>query len=60
MEHLLDPAVFLRVDRGTIINTHRVYKLNVKRRLSTLLSPEGTTLDVELSKTGIERLMKQL
>ena len=60
MEQMLDPAVFLRVDRCTIVNTQRVYKLNVKRRLCTLLSPEGMTLDMELSKTGIERLMKFL
>lgn len=60
MEQMLDPAVFLRVDRCTIVNTQRVYKLNVKRRLCTLLSTDGTTLDVELSKTGIERLMRQL
>lgn len=60
MEQMLDPAVFLRVDRCTIVNTQRVYKLNVKRRQCTLLSTEGTALDVELSKTGIERLMKFL
>lgn len=60
MEQLLDPAVFLRVDRYTIINTKRVYKLNLKRRQCTLLSPEGTTIDVELSKPGIERLMRFL
>ena len=60
MEQLLDPSVFLRVDRCTIVNTQRVYKLNTKRRLCTLLSPEGTVLQVELSKTGIERLMRFL
>ncbi len=60
MEQLLDAAGFMRVDRHTIINTQRVYKLNVKRQLCTLLSPDGMTLDVELSKSGVERLMKQL
>ena len=60
MEQLLDPKVFLRVDRYTIINTKQVYKLNIKRRQCTLLSPEGTTIDVELSKPGIERLMRFL
>ena len=60
MEQLLDPEIFLRVDRRTIINIKRIYKLNVKRHQCTLLSPEGTTLDVELSKTGAERLMRIL
>ena len=60
MEQLLDPAVFLRVDRCTIINTKRIYKLNVKRHQCTLHSPEGMALDVELSKTGTERLMRML
>ena len=60
MEQMLDPAVFFRVDRCTIVNTQRVYKLNVKRHQCTMLSPEGLVLDVELSKTGIERLMRFL
>ena len=60
LEQMLDPSVFLRVDRSTIVNTLRVYKLNVKRQLCKLLSPDGTILDVELSKTGIERLMRLL
>ncbi len=60
MEQLLDPTVFLRVDRCTIVNTRRVYKLNVKRHQCSLLSPDGMVLDVELSKTGIERLMRFL
>jgi len=60
MEQLLDAAVFLRVDRCTIVNTQRVYKLDVKQRQCKMLSPEGATLDVELSKTGIERLMRFL
>ena len=56
----LDTSVFLRVDRGTIINTRLVYKLNVKRNLCILRSPEGALLEVELSKTGMERLMRAL
>lgn len=60
MEQLLDPTVFLRIDRCTIVNTQRVYKLDVKQRQCKMLSPEGTTLDVELSKTGMERLMRFL
>ena len=60
MEQLLDPEVFLRVDRCTIVNTQRVYKLNTKRRHCTLLSTDGTVLEVELTKTGIERLMRFL
>ena len=60
MEQLLDPKVFLRIDRYTIINTKRVYKLDVKQRQCKMLSPEGATLDLELSKTGIDRLMRFL
>ena len=60
MEQLLDPTVFLRIDRCTIVNTKRVYKLDAKLRQCKMLSPEGLTLDVELSKTGFERLMRFL
>ena len=60
MEQLLDSSTFIRVDRRMIVNLQKVYKLNSKRCICTLLSPEGTTLDVELSKTGMERLMRLL
>ncbi|MBQ6228460.1 MAG: response regulator transcription factor [Prevotella sp.] len=60
IERMLDPSVFLRVDRGTIVNTHRIYKVNAKRQQCTLLSPEGTAINMKLSKAGIERLMRLL
>ena len=60
IEQLLDPSVFLRVDRGTIINIQYIYKVNAKRQQCTLISPEGKTINIEMSKAGIERLMRLL
>jgi DNA-binding LytR/AlgR family response regulator len=60
IEQLLDPSVFLRVDRGTIINIQHIYKVNAKRQQCTLLSSEGTAINIKMSKAGIERLMRLL
>lgn len=57
LERKLDKTVFVRVDRSTIVNAKRVYKVNVKRRRCTLRSLVGKILDLEVSKTGIEALM---
>ncbi len=59
-EQMLDSPVFSRVDRGTITNTQHIYKINAKRQICALLSPEGTVISINLSKVGIERLMRVL
>ena len=53
MERHLDKAIFVRADRQTIVNLASVFKLNVKRRTCLLKAKDGTTLEVELSKSGI-------
>ena len=60
LEQMLDPSVFLRVDRGTIVNTQHIYKIDAKRYQCILLSPEGTVLNLKLSKAGTERLIRFL
>ena len=56
----LDPNIFVRTDRSTIINVQRINKLNTRRRLCFLRSAEGTTIQLELSKSSIEALLKIL
>ena len=60
LERKLDPAVFVRIDRSTIVNAQRVYKVNAKRRVCSLRSAGGKTIELPLSKTGIEALMKMI
>lgn len=56
----LDPNIFVRTDRSTIINVQRINKLNTRRRLCFLRSADGTTMQLELSKSSIETLLKIL
>lgn len=60
LEQSLDGNRFLRIDRSTIVNRQLVYKLNAKRRLCTLRSGSGQTVSLELSKPGLETLLKVL
>lgn len=60
LEQSLDGNRFLRIDRSTIVNRQLVYKLNAKRRLCTLRSGSGQTVSLELSKPGLETLLKAL
>lgn len=57
LERRLDSDLFVRIDRSTIVNIERVYKLNIQRRICQMASADGTAmLELELSKTAIEKL----
>lgn len=58
LERRLDGSRYVRVDRSTIVNVKCIYKLNQKRRTCTLVSADGKTIELTLSKNGIETLMK--
>jgi len=57
LEGRLDGEQFVRVDRSTIVNVKCIYRLNAKRRTCTLMAADGTTVELTLSKNGIERLI---
>lgn len=58
IERHLDASLFVRVDRSTIINIRRIYKLNVKRRVCVLQASDGTLLELELSNSAIDTLSR--
>ena len=58
LERRLDGSRYVRVDRSTIVNVKSIYKLNQKRRTCTLVSADGKTVELTLSKNGMETLMK--
>ena len=60
LEQRLDPNVFLRIDRKTIINLKRVYKINSKRRQCTLKAEDGSELILDISKSGTETLLNRI
>jgi DNA-binding LytR/AlgR family response regulator len=57
LEGRLDGERFVRIDRSTIVNVKSIYRLNAKRRTCTLMAADGTTVELQLSKSGMEKLM---
>lgn len=60
LEQRLPADVFVRVDRSTIVNLSKVYRLNHQQQSCTLQSAEGRILQLKLSKSGIEMLMSRV
>lgn len=60
LEQRLPAGTFARVDRSTIVNLPRVYRLNHQQHSCILLSPDGQEQRLELSKNGIDKLLELL
>ena len=58
LEQRLPADKFVRVDRSTIVNRTKVYRLNHQQLLCTLLSADGRELRLKLTRSGIEKLME--
>lgn len=57
LEKRLPRPAFMRVDRSTIVNVGKVYRIDQRLRTCTMQSAGGRSLDLSLSKSGIETLM---
>lgn len=60
LERKLPPDSFLRIDRSLIINVRHLYRLVSKQRLCVLLAPDGTEMELSVSKSGMETLSQLL
>ena len=60
LEQRLPANTFARVDRSTIVNLQRVYRLNHQQHTCILLSANGCVLRLELTKSGMEKLMEMM
>ena len=60
LEQRLPSNSFARVDRSTIVNLQRVYRLNHQQHTCILLSTNGCELRLELTKRGMEKLMEMM
>ena len=58
LEQRLPQDTFVRVDRSTIVNLTKVFRLNHKQLICILLSASGRELRLELTKSGMEKLME--
>ena len=58
LEQRLPASAFVRVDRSTIVNLPRVYRLNHQQHTCVLLSADGHELRLEITRNGIEKLME--
>ncbi len=57
LQQRLPNEAFVRVDRSTIVNMGKVYRLNHQQNTCTLQSADGNELLLKLSKSGMEMLM---
>lgn len=57
LERRLPAGRFARVDRSTIVNIGKLYKIDQQGRCCTLRSDDGREVIVRLTKTGAETLM---
>ena len=60
LEQRLPKEVFFRIDRSTIINLRRVCQVNERERICMLQSADGKTLELSVSKRGMETLIEAL
>ena len=60
IEKTLDPRIFIRADRSTIVNIHNISHLDAKRHLCTFTSAEGTELGITLLTPAFKRLESML
>ena len=58
LEQRLPQDTFVRVDRSTIVNLTKVFRVNHKQLICILLSASGRELRLELTKSGMEKLME--
>lgn len=57
LEKRLPAGTFARIDRSTIVNFRKVYKINQQERSCTLRSDDGRQLELKLSRSGAEALL---
>ena len=60
LEQRLSGGPFLRADRSTIVHVGKVCRLDQQQRTCTLQSADGRTLEIPLSKSGIDTLSAAL
>ncbi|MBR3514331.1 MAG: response regulator transcription factor [Bacteroidaceae bacterium] len=58
LEQRLPADAFVRVDRSTIVNLPRVYRLNHQQHTCILLSADGRELKLSMTRSGLNKLLE--
>ena len=56
VEQQLDPKIFLRADRSTVVNIHNISHLDAKERLCRFRAPDGREMETTLLAPAFRRL----
>ena len=57
---MLDPKIFVRADRSTLVNIHNIERLDPHQRLCTFRSADGVEVDTSLLAPAFKRLEQVL
>ena len=57
LERELSPKNFARIDRSTIVNLNIITQINTRRPACTFRNANGTEIELELTKVGIDTLL---
>ena len=60
LEQRLPADIFVRVDRSTIVNITKVYRMDTQQLNCILVSANGRELRMKMTKSGMEKLMDVL
>jgi len=60
LEKTLDQSVFVRADRSTLVNLHRISRLNSKQRTCTFRATDGTEVETTLLSPAFKRIERLL
>ncbi len=60
LERRLNNGTFCRADRRNLVNKHHVYKINSRNSTCVFLTDNGESIELNLSKNGIETLMQAM
>ena len=56
VERQLDPKIFMRADRSTIVNIHNISMLDARQHRCVFRSPDGTEVETTLLTPAFKRL----
>ena len=60
LEKTLNPQIFVRADRSTLVNIHNISRLDVRQRICTFKSANNIEVETSLLAPAFKRLESML